>query len=90
MAKTERESRDARIARERREMNIKPWQFPPSAVHVDYNPREADKGTAGYTSWKVAQRQRAEIHARNPDYFWDDNEDLVSPDPKGKLCKRKT
>jgi hypothetical protein len=84
MGKTERESRAERIARERREMNIKPWQFAPSAVSLDGNPWEADPGAAGFTSWKTAQQQRREIHARSPEYFWDDCDDLVPPTPKGK------
>ena len=84
MATPERESRAQRIARERREMNIKPWQFPPSDVSLDYNPWQDCQSAGGYTSWKVAQQQRREIFARNPDYFHDDMADLVPPTPKGK------
>ena len=84
MAKTERESRDARIAREKLEMHIKPWEFPPSAVYVDYNPWEADKSSAGYTSWKVAQQQRLELYRRDASYFWDDLSDFDEQPPKGK------
>ena len=84
MATETREDRAARIARERREMNVPPWGFAPSAVYVDYNPWERDKGSAGYVNWGIAQEQRRKIHANNPSYFWDDCEDLVSPDPKGK------
>jgi len=80
----QRETREQRIKRERVEMNIRPWEFPPSYVAVDHNPWEADPSTAGFTSWRTAQEQRRKIHASNPEYFWDDNEDLVPPDPKGK------
>jgi len=84
MATPERESRAQRIARERREMNIKPWQFPPSAVSVDYNPWEGDQAAAGYTSWKVAQQQRLELYRRDPLYFHDDCADFDEQSPKGK------
>ena len=82
MATEQRETREQRIKRERVEMNIRPWQFAPSAVFLGDNPWQGDTSAAGFTSWQTAQRQREEIHARNPDYFWDDNDDL--PNPKGK------
>jgi hypothetical protein len=57
----------ARIERERREMALKPWQLAPS--EVDDGPSPWPSGTAGFDAWQEAQRQRAEILARDPDYF---------------------
>jgi hypothetical protein len=70
---TQREERlRERIARERAALGLKPWQFAPSEVDDGANPWSA--GTAGHGSWAAAQRQRAEIRAKNPNYFDGSNE----------------
>lgn len=62
-----RETLAQRIARERHEMNLQPWQFAPSEIDDDESPYPP--GTAGYESWRQAQQWRAEIRRRNPGYF---------------------
>jgi hypothetical protein len=63
----ERLARAARIDRERGDMALKPWQLAPS--EVDDGPSPWPRGSSGYASWFVAQAQRAEILARDPNYF---------------------
>lgn len=55
-----------RIKRERRELNLAPWQFAPSEVD-GRNPYPAY--TAGGTSWAEARAMRDEILLRDPHYF---------------------
>jgi hypothetical protein len=55
-----------RIKRERRELNLAPWQFAPSEVD-GRNPYPAS--SAGGASWIEAQEMRAEIERRDPHYF---------------------
>lgn len=59
----------ARIADERKRMNLRPWQLAPS--EVDDGPSPWPPNCGGYQSWQEAQQQRAEILLRDPDYFTD-------------------
>jgi len=56
-----------RIARERREMNLRPWQFAPS--EIDAGPCPYPAGSAGARGWAQAQQWRAEIRERDPRDF---------------------
>jgi hypothetical protein len=62
-----RETLQQRIARERHEMNLMPWQFAPS--EIGDGPSPYPPGTAGHESWRQAQEWRAEIRKKNPHYF---------------------
>lgn len=62
-----RETLQRRIARERQELRLMPWQFAPSEIDDDESPYPP--GTAGHESWRQAQQWRAEIRRRNPGYF---------------------
>lgn len=63
---TSKEMLAERIKRERRELNLRPWQFAPSEVGGK-SPYPA--GSAGCDSWGEAQAMRAEILLRDPHYF---------------------
>lgn len=67
MTKPKRESLAQRIERERFELDLKPWQFAPS--EVDNGPIPYQSSSAGFVAWVQAQKWRAEIRARDPDYF---------------------
>jgi hypothetical protein len=60
-----------RIAAERERLNLRPWEFAPSEIddgECPYPPR-----SGGYDAWRQAQQWRAEIRARDPHYFDDDD-----------------
>lgn len=78
MPTTDRLTRDQRIAKERAEMDLRPWEFSPSQVYLFSNPFTG--GEVGRKTWAIAQQQRRELLARNPDYFWDDPEGNEEPD----------
>lgn len=61
------DKRKERIARERAELQLAPWQFAPS--EVDDAPPTYGPSTAGYASWLQAQAWRIEIRRRDPHYF---------------------
>ena len=56
-----------RIEHERLEMRLNPWQFAPS--EIDDGPCPYSHSSIGAESWKQAQRWRAEIRKRDPEYF---------------------
>ena len=68
--KTDRETREQRIRREREEMRLRPWEFSPSEVNLYDKPFQP--GAVGRSTWAAAQEQRREILRKNPEYFWDD------------------
>lgn len=51
-----------RIAKERKAMNLRPWEYAPS--EVDDGPNPFPPGAAGHASWIQAQRWRAELKAK--------------------------
>jgi len=55
------------IARERREMALKPWQLAPS--EVDAGPSPWPRGSAGFDAWQQARQWRTELLKRDPSYF---------------------
>jgi len=65
-----KETLAARIKRERRELNLRPWQFAPSEVDGK-SPYPAN--SAGGISWAEAIQMRAEIMRRDPHYFGSGN-----------------
>jgi hypothetical protein len=62
------ENRRARIERERREMNLRPWQRAPSEVTDDALP-PYPVGAMGRAAWLEAQQWRRQIRERDPRYF---------------------
>jgi len=60
-------TREQRIAAEREQMNLRPWQFAPS--EIDDGPCPYPPGSAGAQGWAQAQAWRAEIRKRDPRYF---------------------
>jgi hypothetical protein len=59
--------RAQRIAKERTELKVAPWQFAPSEVDDGRNPYP--ESTAGFAAWEQAKKWRAEIRAEDPHYF---------------------
>ena len=57
-----------RIARERSELNLAPWQFAPSEINDGPNPYSTS-ASAGNGAWEDAKSWRAEIRQRDPHYF---------------------
>ncbi|OGI41825.1 MAG: hypothetical protein A2150_00480 [Candidatus Muproteobacteria bacterium RBG_16_64_11] len=56
-----------RIKRERRELNLAPWQFAPSEVDAGKCPYPVH--SVGGDSWAEARAMREEILLRDPHYF---------------------
>ncbi len=63
------ETRAERIARERKELDLRPWEFAPSEVTDGPNPYADDPNKAGFASWNKAQELRRQIRAKCPHYF---------------------
>lgn len=69
--------RQERIAEERERLGLRPWELAPSEAG-DW-PSPWPESSAGHAAWTQAQKWRAEILARDPHYFDDeDDEDALA------------
>ncbi len=68
-----KQRREARIAQERADFRLQPYEYSPSEVTDDPPPHPPS--CAGHAAWLQALRWRAEIRAANPEYFADEDDD---------------